>query len=268
MARKEVMTRGNCSPSRDVAPGVELRVFVSGAIGAERLSTGTATFQPAAELPYHAHPFSEAITVLEGEAQIVVEGRRYQVRPYDSMHLPAGTAHMVRSVRPDGRSVLHWAFATDTPSRELVADTFAVVDRAETDDGCPEHLTRFDGAPIYELAPRACFRDLFAGRFGSRGICGGYGIFEPGASLPCHFHGYDESITIVAGEAICQVAGQEYPVSGYDTACVPRGRPHRFINRSGGPMAMVWVYAGDEPDRTVVDVGYCERVIPLSSLGG
>src|SRR5712691_7378686 len=98
MTRREVMTRGNCPPAGGyprsgwMAPGVELRIFVSGAIGAERLSTGTATFQPAAELPYHTHPFSEAITVLEGEAQIVVEGRRYHVHPYDSMHLPAGTA--------------------------------------------------------------------------------------------------------------------------------------------------------------------------------
>src|SRR5439155_526456 len=88
---------------------------------------------------------------------------------------------------------------------ELVADTFPVVDRAETDESCPEHLTRFAGAPAYELAPRTQFRDLFAGRFGSRGICGGYGTFEPGASLPCHYHGYDESITIVAGEAMSRI---------------------------------------------------------------
>ena len=86
----------------------------------------------------------------------------------------------------------------------------------------------------------------------------GDGVFQPGASLPCHYHHYDESITIVEGAAICQVAGREYPLSGCGTACIPRGRPHRFLNRSDRPMAMIWVYAGDEPERTLVDASCCE----------
>jgi mannose-6-phosphate isomerase-like protein (cupin superfamily) len=83
-------------------------------------------------------------------------------------------------------------------------------------------------------------------------------VFQPGAALPCHYHAFDESITIVAGRAVCQVAGREYDVGDCDTVCVPQGRPHRFLNRSDRPMAMIWVYAGDEPERTLVDPGYCE----------
>jgi mannose-6-phosphate isomerase-like protein (cupin superfamily) len=133
------------------------------------------------------------------------------------------------------------------------------VDRSEV-------LTRCDGPPTDKLAPRAFFRDLFARRLGSLGICGGYGLFEPGASLPCHHHGFDESITIVDGTAVCQVAGREYAVANYGTACIPRGRPHRFLNRSDRPMTMIWVYAGDEPDHTLVDSGYCENLFPLADL--
>src|SRR5207249_5031279 len=127
----------------------------------------------------------------------------------------------------DGTAVLLWSFASDRPTRELVADHFSVIDRAETDQDCPEHLTRFERAAVYELAPRVFFRDLFARRFGSRGICGGYGIFEPGAGLPCHVHEFDESITIVTGRAVLPVAGKEYALSNCDTACIPAGRPHR-----------------------------------------
>jgi quercetin dioxygenase-like cupin family protein len=163
-----------------------------------------------------------------------------------------------------GAATLLTAFASAAPAREFVARDDPIVERAATDAGCPEHLTRFASAPVYELAPRALFRDLFARRLGSRGVCGGYGIFEPGSSLPCHVHGFDESITIVEGAAICQVAGREYELSGLDTACVPQGRPHRFLNRSARPMAMIWIYAGDEPDRTLVDPGYCEGRIPYS----
>jgi quercetin dioxygenase-like cupin family protein len=205
---------------------------------------------------------------LSGQAHVLVEGRRYLLRPYDAMHVPGQTTHQVINPSGETPAVLFSTFASATPTRELVPGPFAVVERSATDASCPENLTRFDTAPVYELSARAFFRDLFARRLGSRGICGGYGIFEPGASLPCHIHGFDESITIGTGRAISQVAGREYELSNCDTACIPQGRPHRFINRSDQPMAMIWVYAGDEPDRTLVDPGYCEGVLPLSALSG
>jgi quercetin dioxygenase-like cupin family protein len=196
------------------------------------------------------------ITLLSGRARLLVEGRRYEVNQYDAMHIPAGVPHAVHN-DATGSSLFHSAFASAAPAREIVESAFLIVDLADTTSR-PEHPTRFRDAQVYELAPHARFRDLFAARFGSRGICGGYGLFEPGASLPCHYHDYDESITIVEGHAICQVAGSEYPLTDNDTACVPRGRPHRFINRSSRPMAMLWVYAGGEPDRVIVDQCLCE----------
>jgi quercetin dioxygenase-like cupin family protein len=245
---------------------VSVHLLATGSLGAQGLTTALARFQPNASLPYHLHPCSEVIVLLEGQAGVLVEGRRYRLRPFDALHLPAGTAHSVRNFSADGPAVLHSSFASDSPGRDPVTTTFREIDRDEPDTGCPESLVRFDRAAVYELAPRAFFRDLFARRLGSRGICGGYGLFESGGSLPCHYHGYDESITIVAGEAVCQVAGREYAVSNCDTACIPRGRPHRFLNRSGAPMAMIWVYAGDEPDRVLVDPGYCEGRLDLATL--
>ncbi|HMC64072.1 MAG TPA: cupin domain-containing protein [Gemmataceae bacterium] len=263
MLRDETVTRGDCPPAAELAPGVRLRVFVSGELGARGLSTGTATVEPGAKLPYHVHPCSEAVTVVSGRAEVEIEGRRYHLAPHDAMHVPAGVAHETRNAAADAPAVLLWSFASDRPTRELVQNRFRVTDCAETGPDCPEHLTRFAKASAYELAPRAFFRDLFAGRFGARGICGGYGVLEPGAELPCHVHAFDESMTIVTGRAVCQIAGKEYALSNCDTAWIPSGRPHRIFNRSEQPMAMIWVYAGDEPDQTLVDAGYCDGTTPL-----
>jgi hypothetical protein len=41
------------------------------------------------------------------------------------------------------------------------------------------------------------------------------------------------------------------------TALASQGLPHRFINETNEPMAMVWVYAGDEPERVIVDNAIC-----------
>jgi oxalate decarboxylase/phosphoglucose isomerase-like protein (cupin superfamily) len=57
------------------------------------------------------------------------------------------------------------------------------------------------------------------------------------------------------------VAGRSYNLSDCDTAFVPEGQPHRFINHSDDVMGMIWVYAGDEPERTVVEVGYCDGTL-------
>ena len=79
-------------------------------------------------------------------------------------------------------------------------------------------------------------------------------------------HVAPDRFTIINGTAVCQVAGQEFTLSNNATACIPRGKPHRFINRSDRPMAMIWVYAGDEPERTLVDPGFCEGTLDLSRL--
>lgn len=223
------------------------------------MTTGTATFAPGERLIYHTHPFSEAVTVLEGEARFSVEGRTYRLHPLDCIHIPAGLAHEAINASTTAPLVVLSAFASSNPTRDLVRNQFVEKDRMERDPEVsdPEHISRFCASSIYELASGTEFRDLFAGRYGSVGICGGYAKFQPATSLPCHTHDYDESITIIEGEAICEVAGRQYRLSGCDTAFVPQGKPHRFLNESTRPMAMIWVYAGSEPSRNIVDVEYC-----------
>jgi len=260
--RRELIRPGNGVPT-PLRDGILLREFVSEACAARGFSTGTATISPAAVLPYHTHAFSEAITLLSGLAQVAVEGRCYKLTLFDCLHVPAGVAHEVTNCSGESHAVALWAFASAVPSRELVKEDFVVLDRgfANPKPSDPESIVRFTSAEVYELSPGAHFRDLFAGRFGTVGVCGGYGKFQPGASLPCHIHQRDESITIVEGRATCQVQGNRYQLSGCDTAFVPEGLPHRFINQSDDPMAMIWVYASTEPERTLVEAAYCDGTL-------
>jgi putative monooxygenase len=246
-----------------LGPGVSFREMVSGACAARGFSTGTVTIDPRAVLPYHVHPVCETLTFLSGAAIVHVEGRAYHLEPFDCICLPAGVAHQISNFSADSPLMALSAVASPTPAQEPVSEVFAVQDRgiANPSSVDPESIVRFAQAEVYELSPGADFRDLFAGRLGSVGICGGYGRFQPGASLPCHVHEFDESITIVEGQAVCLVQGNRYMVGGYDTAFVPEGRPHRFLNHSNSPMAMVWVYAGSEPGRTLVESGYCDGTL-------
>jgi quercetin dioxygenase-like cupin family protein len=260
---QEAFVSGNCEPNAASPPGIALRTFVSQACGARGFSTGTATFQGGAELACHIHDCSEAITVLSGNALVVVERRGYRLGRLDCIHVPAGVAHAVRNVRADREMVAHWAFASPGPTRTFVQGRGGFEDRGATDPlpDDPERVKRFADAEVYEPAAGARFRDLFAKRLGSRGICGGHGKFAKGSSLPCHTHAYDESITILSGSVTCQVQGARYEMAAIQTAFVPQGKPHRFLNSGHAEMEMLWVYAGDEPDRTIVDNQYCSGLL-------
>ena len=247
-----------------ISDGVQIRTFVSSACGATSFSTCLAIFEPGGRLALHQHPVSEALTVVEGEALLQVEGRTYRMGLLDCAHVPAGTPHAVSNDSRDGELIVHTAFASAQPTRELVNHDFLIDARGFGDPSAndPENIIRFAKGRVYELAPGAFFTDLFARRFGAVGICGGYGRFQPGASLPCHTHAYDESITIIQGPAKCMVQGRQYELGGCATAYVPEGLPHRFLNQSNQEMAMIWVYAGAEPDRQIVDNGYCSGALP------
>lgn len=100
----------------------------------------------------------------------------------DCIHVPVGVAHRVMNSSVTLPMVAHWAMASPVPSREWVNDIFLKLDRILdfSNPGDPENIGRHAHAPKYELAPGTTFCDLFAGRFGSVGTCGGYGEFTPG----------------------------------------------------------------------------------------
>jgi quercetin dioxygenase-like cupin family protein len=259
---QEIFIPGTCSPAEVSSEGVELRTFVSGNCGARGFSTGSATFRGNVGLPFHTHTCSEAITVIEGQALVIVEGRGYRLGRLDCMHVPAGVAHTIRNTNPNGEMVVHLSLASPEPAQIIVPERSGFEERGEggTLPRDPESLRRFANADVYEPSPGAWFRDLFAKRLGSVGICGGYGRFTKGSSLPCHTHAFDESITILTGAAACLVQGSRYELSGVETAFVPQGKPHRFLNNGDTEMEMLWVYAGAEPDRTIVNNQYCSKL--------
>ena len=117
-----------------------------------------------------------------------------------------------------------------------------------------ERVNRFRLADRFDAGQGATFIDFFNETL-MPGIemSGGYGLFQPGGRLPAHVHDFDESICIVEGTATCVVEGRRYSMSGCSTALQPRGRVHYFINETDRPMAMIWVYAGPQPERIVVD---------------
>jgi quercetin dioxygenase-like cupin family protein len=257
--RREAIQRVPDTKSTLLVPGVELLPLVGEHNRARKLFTGLLNLAPKASHPLYNRLFSEAMVLCEGDVAVDVEDRRYRLERLDAISIRAHVPRRVVNLSSNRRAVVHVAMASAVPDQRWVNGRFTPVEQPHQATGQKgrEHLCRNDPRTRFELAPRAHFQDLFSGEAGAEGICGGYGMFEPGARLPCHRHEFDESITIVHGTATCIVEGERYELADNATALVPEGRCHYFINLTLDPMGMIWVYAGEKPDRIVMDEEHC-----------
>ncbi len=254
--RPEVMSAVGSGPQVELARGVKLDCHVGKHNQARNLTTGYVTFAPGAVLPYHEHTFPESVTLLSGAMTMEVEGRCYALKRLDNIVIPTGTAHQARNTSATEPAVVHVSVFSDTPSRTLVDKFFPRRMMPDDSPGWPgaERVNRYATAPRKAAGPNTEFIDCFnAELMPGMTMSGGYGLFHPGGRLPAHYHDFDESISIISGEATCVVEGRRYTMSNRATALQPRGRVHYFINESQGTMEMLWVYAGPMPERILVD---------------
>jgi quercetin dioxygenase-like cupin family protein len=174
----------------------------------------------------------------------------------DNVTVPKGLAHRVVNLSRGAPALFHIALASADPSRELVTTFFpkrTMPDVSATHPG-GERVTYVKTAARYSPGSSAAFVDFCnADLVPGFEMSGGYGLFQQGGRLPAHLHDFDESICIVQGNATCLVEGRRYNLSDLATALQPRGRVHYFINETPAPMAMLWFYAGPQPERIVVD---------------
>ena len=96
---------------------------------------------------------------------------------------------------------------------------------------------------------------LVSTEVGSQHLTTGITEFQDGTGLELHTHNCEEQVTVVEGSASAEINGTWYELTAPDTTFVSTGLPHRFINRSGKPMKILWVYTSTQVTRTFVGSG-------------
>ena len=79
--------------------------------------------------------------------------------------------------------------------------------------------------------------------------------FPPGASIRLHSHNTIEQVTVIEGEGIAELNGEQIPARPYDTTQIAPGELHRFINSGDSTMRILWVYGSTDVSRTFADTG-------------
>ena len=109
-----------------------------------------------------------------------------------------------------------------------------------------EPIARGDGIESIRLTPTP---------FEEQGFSMGVTTFPPGTSIRLHSHNTVEQVTVLEGEGVAVLNGEEIPARPYDTTQIPSGEFHRFINTGTSTMRILWVYGATSVTRTYADTG-------------
>ena len=92
MAQAHIL-RIDSLPVIDRGNGIQTIPLVTKEIGSKQMTTGLTRFPAGAKVPLHSHNCDEQVTILEGEAEVEIDGQRHRVHAYDTTLVPANKPH-------------------------------------------------------------------------------------------------------------------------------------------------------------------------------
>jgi len=97
--------------------GVETRLMVGkGNAETTPFTTGTTRFPPGCGAPLHSHNCAEQVTILQGSAEAMIDGRKVHLGAMDTSFVPAEAPHYFRNAGADDLVIL-WIYGARDVTR-------------------------------------------------------------------------------------------------------------------------------------------------------
>ena len=105
------------APKYERGNGIETTLLVGkDRCGAENFTSGMTIIPPQAAVPLHSHNCDEQVTILEGTADVEIDGEHHQASRHDTIFIPEGLPHRFINAGPGPMTIL-WVYSTDRVTR-------------------------------------------------------------------------------------------------------------------------------------------------------
>lgn len=88
--------------------------------GENRVTSGMSVYPVGSGAPLHSHNCDEHVTVLEGEAEVVIDGEVTRLEPFDTTYVPSPVPHLFRNTGDVPLRIL-WVYTSGTVTRTFTA---------------------------------------------------------------------------------------------------------------------------------------------------
>jgi mannose-6-phosphate isomerase-like protein (cupin superfamily) len=216
------ITRKNDIHPKQTSPGVLSHLMLDAAGAGGHLVRSLVDVAPDSAWAGTAGPGGELWFVIDGDAELELDGSAVRAGPRSGVHLPGGTGYRLR---PAGHGPVQLD-VVGLPPGPLV--------REKGSEGRPAVAGLADCA--VETTGDRRFRVLFGPGRGCAAATQFVGEIPPGRA-PEHSHPYDEVVLVLAGQGVVHLGPAEQPLAAGSCVHLPPGQPHCLENT--GPQELV-----------------------------
>lgn len=243
--------------------------------GSTHLELSVCQLDPGGWVGGHLHPFEESFYILEGSAQLGIDGAAYDLVTDDFGFVPVATPHAwrnpydvpvrwyrIRSPQPReiGRShgtfpVTEYQIATNSRTVDESDPTVRFVghfDDADLNAPGPLAMPGYHGNNVRDISVRMMVDDVLGAIHHTHFMIQFAPRLEAGLSGSAHFHDFEEAYFLLAGKGDVTLEGEVFHMQAGDLVWQSSATMHGWVNRGDVPLRFIELQAPRPPSSNAV----------------